>query len=761
MTLSLIIIILVLASFTGASLYENVSLNSSKESRKVNIVVTNASFQSVSLHQLFTLKKADSDSIHLVFTPASQSMFFRSFFHSTNASGILLCTSSLCPKMCDACVAKTVNNPNTQMATTLAVLTDLKVSIFVFFYDEMVSISTMNAMNFLSNSSQTPHIPIRVDLSRNETIERLRRKLQSVISDVRTQYRHFVVLCGERSTRALLMEASRVATNNGLLNRQFFWILLSPITDTLGLLQQLPPYANLMIVRDQQKKACLRAMSSIATAFDVARRAATGCGSPATCYLSIRDAFTKCAVRATRVEVIASITRETRDRSVMDWLEVATYSTQSHSLEKKSALFPNTFHDFGGQTLLMGVVEIKPYITATNRTFMYRNITCHVVRGTFIDTITTLSQKLNFKSCYVYPPDGFYGDYNATSGISTGVIGMAHRKEIDFIAVILSELPSRARIIDFSFPVLSSPSGIIFPRQKPSKSMFQFLIPFDRFTWLTLMVSVVVIGFVTCLLSKRSPCSGVNLKVSNAVVDEVRAEHNLWKSLGFLMEQGQEHMPIAVSSRTVMICTWIFCLEISIHYSANLFTLLSLEDRKLPFHSIDEFSEQSDIRLIIQSSTALDNFFATSTDASLKKINQDAVRIKSDFLSLLDMVRNSSDQTWALTFPYHILREYEAHDCSKLAVIPETFRSDSTLAFSWPKNSFFADRMNFEIQLMAERGYFEKERDKMRRQTPCSGDYNAKTTFDPLGMISITGVLVLVLLFTMVAGVILCAEMII
>ena len=141
------------------------------------------------------------------------------------------------------------------------------------------------------------------------------------------------------------------------------------------------------------------------------------------------------------------ITTGTNDSRVTEWKDVAMYSSASESLEKKSTLFPNMFINLGGHTLKIGCIPFKPAFMATNLSFLYGNITCQGVKSDFVNVP---SQKLNLKPCYVLPPDMLYGDFNEKTGNVTGLIGMAHRHEIDLIPTPLIVSASRARIIDFA-----------------------------------------------------------------------------------------------------------------------------------------------------------------------------------------------------------------------------------------------------------------------------------------------------------------------
>ena len=125
------------------------------------------------------------------------------------------------------------------------------------------------------------------------------------------------------------------------------------------------------------------------------------------------------------------------------------------------------------------------------------------------------------------------------------------------------------------------------------------------------------------------------------------------------------------------------------------------------------------------------------------------------------MVSDSTDQTWAFAHYYTLLRGYEAKKCKILAVLPEQFMKDSTLALGWPKNSFFADEMNAVIQTMTESDHFQKRFELEMKQLvfrPCTKQSDTVTNFSPTDMKDIIGIFALYGVFFGAALAVLAAE---
>ena len=165
-------------------------------------MTTSMSSESIKWQQLLTAIRSDSDAIHFVFTDTSQSSLYASFLKSSNASHNLICTSILCHSPCHACIANTTVTPRANMEAALAVLRHLNVRSLVILFDGAASSLTWRFADFLSNTSlmHVHHVSIRVDLSRNATVH----KLRLLTSDATRKCRYFITLCSENTTRAIL-----------------------------------------------------------------------------------------------------------------------------------------------------------------------------------------------------------------------------------------------------------------------------------------------------------------------------------------------------------------------------------------------------------------------------------------------------------------------------------------------------------------------------------------------------------------------------
>lgn len=409
--------------------------------------VTSIHFQHrwLQLQQLLEATAADNRSLNFIFTDAPHFLHLRPL---NDVFQVVVCTSWLCHHTCQLCTSDSAIVPASNAAAAAKALHRLKVSRVIVLFDDSVSTLEWNITGFLSilSANRITHVTFDVDLRR---LSSLRARLHALIPG----YRHFVVFCRQATTLILMKAAARMDPNRGLLNRQFFWIVAAPVGDPERFLMQLPPFANVMRLRSSQA-TCGPVRANRTQVLAIAQRIAAMCDtcSPR-CAAKILRELQNCSSNASRVDLMTSYTRETQLAIVTRWKKTGTYSAATNVLDKGDApLFPNTFVDFGGRTLVVATIGNKPFVISTGRNYTFENYTCHVVEGATIDTIRIISQKLNFTPCYVYPPDGEYGDYNESSGEATGLIGMVFRQKVIMAAAGLTISLSRAKAVDFTFP---------------------------------------------------------------------------------------------------------------------------------------------------------------------------------------------------------------------------------------------------------------------------------------------------------------------
>lgn len=644
----------------------------------------------------YWVSKPQNNSFHLVLTSSSLSAQLLAIFASFKVSHMIICQSKLCGDSCDACGADFTSKPRMVRAAGLSILQVLQARSFVLFYDDTALNHEWDVIGFQTSTSKMnlAYSAIRIDLSNKSGIKRLSKALKFLLNNNIWHYRHFLVMCSEESLNALF-DMSQASPNPGLLNRQFFWIILTPFSNTNRILKRLPLFANVLWMRAKQASC----QTDLYNPESLLLLADQKCDE-------LRERIRNCSAQTHDLNLYSLVSTD----SINKWENVAMYSMMLTESLNETSLFPNTFEDFGGRTLVIASLPYEPMVIPTNRTFMIGNKKCHEFEGALIDVVNIMSQKLNFRTCFIYSLDGF-GNYNETTDRATGLIRMVYEREVDLVVTGLTMSYSRSKVIDFSFPFTNMGSALLIRRETPKRTIFQILSPFSWRAWLAIVVAIFVPSLVCCLISKLSPFSGVNIQSAEAVSDEVQMRHVVWNSIGFFLGQGQDCYPMAYSSRLITFSLWIFGVIIVNVYAANLFIILAIPESRLPIRNLEDLSRQNEIRPLIQKGISIGTQFATSSDPIRQRLSKMMIEEARPFADLVEMVRTSKGGRYALLGDHGHLQVLENMDCGSLLLLPEIFDADFVLSLAWPKYSYYADKINGFIQSMVQGGIVVRQFD--------------------------------------------------
>lgn len=678
---------------------------------------------------------------------------------------ISACNSGTCFTACDACVAQRSVNPRSSFRAVLAVLKYLKVSRIVLIFDKIGHENGWHLEELVVQASEAniTQVSFKADLGTASSRQRLRKGLKALVRDFAWKHRHFLVLCEESTTKALLNEAKDVETNSGLLSRKFFWIILSPVQDETSLLQQSPHFINLMLIHRRFSSCQHPGTHTVQQWLQAVHKTASECSlCDPQCQQRILRQTSPCNPASSDVDILATVTDDS-DQISTNWALVGKYSPINNSLSPFMSLFPNTFKDFRGQRLRIATVVYRPFIIETYRNFTDGNVTCHIVEGALIDAINIIARHLNFTTCYLYPADGAYGNYDDLSNTATGMLGMAFRKEVSLVAAGLTASFQRAKAVDFSLPFINEASGIIIRKSAAHRSIFAVLEPFHWSVWLALTCVVLAIGLCQWYITRASPFNGVASHQESDKADDLRLKHNLWNAFGSIMDQGQEMSPNSHSARLISIVYWFFCLMLINLYSAKLIMYMTLEDTSLPIENFEDLSNQKNIRALVLADSYLQGYLAKSKFPKDQRVNklfpQTLPESKDDAMR---KVRHSIGGRWAFMGDYKWLLTLEAEDCENLVLLPEVFDAAAFLALAFPKNSFYEEAINLYVQQLTETGFITKAYDRwfernIGRSCPKIST-NSAAGFKMIELKTLLGTWLIFAAFVIIATVIGCGE---
>lgn len=704
--------------------------------------------QSSVLHPQWTPLSSTNSTYHILLASGSMSSVAR--LQNFWVPHVILCTSALCFKDCGACVGPMNVSPEKSLNAAVSVLRKVGARNCVVFYDAMAGRPEWNLSMFLSQLSQSnvTAVSFRLEIANSARMTELKQQIRAVISDRFVLFRHFVVLCREPVLRNLFDEVATLYPRQGLLNRKFFWLILTPVSAPMKLLNHLPHFSNIILFRN---------IPPTKNVSDIIHIAQNCSACDVTCTNKLKTVLKSSDV----LQIVATITSEGQTSLKV----VANYSMGNKTFNQSDRLFPNTFVDFKGRTLLIATNSYPPLIDGNNSTFTLNNRTCFETRGSLNDLTQEISHILHFRPCFIIPSNvsGLAGDYDAKTGRATGLVGMVATGEVDMMVYGLTPTASRGKVIDFSFPYMNEPIGIVIRKDHGVANLFQALDPFDTGAWVAIAVSVVVIGLVSALIARASPVSGYNLPYPNSIRDEVLAHHKTWDSFGVIVEQGQDLYPVACSGKIVTFSWWFTALILINSYTANIVMFLTVTESSLPVSSLEDISRQDEIRPLLRDGSFLIDTFKNTANPVFQTLGEMLpVKLPGTVDEVVEMVSNSKGGKWAYMNDLTRVLYLETSDCKHLAVLPETFNNDGVLVLAWTKNAFYADRMNHFISRLVENGFMARATRKWFRNTigiPCRNFDSSNTQFKQLTIENIFTPLFFFAIFTVIAALSLAVEL--
>ncbi|VDL90734.1 unnamed protein product [Schistocephalus solidus] len=274
-----------------------------------------------------------------------------------------------------------------------------------------------------------------------------------------------------------------------------------------------------------------------------------------------------------------------------------------------SGLFPNAFYSFFGEGLRIGCLQAKGFVEGgyLDESGFLRNAS-----GFQIDLLQLLQEQFEFSYELVIPADGEYGR-RLSNGSWTGLIGLVVRRKVEFAVGPITISALRAKATQFMGPFQSAHLTAFYRTPAESSNLVRMATPFHWQTWMLIISSIFLSSGLICCLSRFSPYSAWNLRLSGAISDEISIWDNLWNVFeGFVM-QAQDFYPFAYSSRILMASWWMYVVLVQAAYQAELVAFLSRSEIMSPFETLEELADDTTITpLIARASNTYYGCYTTS-----------------------------------------------------------------------------------------------------------------------------------------------------
>ena len=273
-----------------------------------------------------------------------------------------------------------------------------------------------------------------------------------------------------------------------------------------------------------------------------------------------------------------------------------------------------------------------PYMSVTQSTNG-----SYVYGGYLYELWLTVAETLSLRYRMLPSLEKGYGTQNE-SGIWNGMVGELVYGRADFALTWLYFTPARALVVDYIDSVSVAESTSRFYAYGGSKNasvfsedMFSSLLkPLHINVWWTLLASLIVLSLVlrTTLRFNHERAE------DRHKVQEMGLGSCLFSGFRTVVGQGWDVVPDSLAARTVTIFTWVLSIIISVSYTANLISHLTVVTMDPPIGSLKEFVGKSDWQLAVSPTYSIVNDWKSSEDAYERHLYERVMR-KDRYVSLV------------------------------------------------------------------------------------------------------------------------------
>ncbi|KAI1287992.1 Glutamate receptor ionotropic, kainate 3 [Halotydeus destructor] len=211
-----------------------------------------------------------------------------------------------------------------------------------------------------------------------------------------------------------------------------------------------------------------------------------------------------------------------------------------------------------------------------------------LVSGVTHDILNTSATHLNFTIKWVcdYEEEQFG---HLVDGKWTGLIGAVERGEVLIGANFFWKLPSRMKNDKVIWSRPFSEESVGFMVQKSTEDhKWLFLLPFTWDSWWAVTISTILIGPLVYYINTYSKFYDYhNLRNGKGLF---KFENCAWYCYGAIVGQGGEHLPEALSGRTIVSFWWLFVIVTATTYSGNLVAVLTFPKVMQPIQNVRDLT---------------------------------------------------------------------------------------------------------------------------------------------------------------------------
>ncbi|XP_068216603.1 glutamate receptor 4-like [Palaemon carinicauda] len=323
------------------------------------------------------------------------------------------------------------------------------------------------------------------------------------------------------------------------------------------------------------------------------------------------------------------------------------------------------------------------------------------ISGPMGQVVDMFAQFFDVDYTLVRPPDGLWGA-KQPNGSWNGMMGMVHRKEVEFAVGPFTITPERETACDFSRPVHSDNLAILMVRPGLVSDVSGFLKPFTYKVWLLIAASALCMAMAKVFVNKcEEEIFGHRTK--NLIVKIFQ------RVLQNLVQEGSEWIPVNDGGR-ILVSTWLIATIIFTSlYSGTLTAMLTVPRVVIPIDSLADLVSQNDLPWRLEAGSMMPKFLMESGDPVRMKVvthvsgtipdcwaAREAVA-RGEFAALCDETSMKKSMSW----------DFSTTGRCHLYIAKEYVFTNAMMAMAFQVNSSNVEKINQIIGKVMESGLLD------------------------------------------------------